>query len=314
MAGLLHRESQFSQDSAISLKKYIKEIQECDVKDAANDDIASLDNEIEILEIQLAKIKVEKSSLRQKKTKLATELYEAQIVRDSMINRNNCLEYEINQVVENIQSVQSELACTESTLTKNKQINIMNDAFYIWFSGPFATINSLRLGNLPYKPIDFTEINAALGQAALAVHIVSSRAGIEFKSFVILPMGSFPKILKADDRRTSYPLFIDSSSSFYLSSQSMFPKRYFNLALTGFMTCIFEVGEYISNHDPTLSLPYRIVIADSKISEVSFTYGVDEEVWTRALKFMLSNIKWIIAWYAKHCTHAGAFSVAGNQN
>lgn len=314
MAGLLQRESQYSKDGEVSLKKYIKEIQDCEITNAAPDDITSLDEEIERLQFQLVKVKVEKSALQNKKSKLATELYEAQTVRDSMINRNSCLDYEIHQVVENIQSVQSEMACTESTLSKNKQINIMNDAFYIWFSGPFATINSLRLGNLPYKPIDFTEINAALGQAALAVHIVSSRAGIEFKSFVILPMGSFPKILKADDRRTSYPLFIDSSSSFYLSSQSMFPKRYFNLALSGFMTCIYEVGEYISNHDPTLSLPYRIVIADSKISDVSFTYGVDEEVWTRALKFMLSNIKWIIAWYAKHCTHAGAFSVDGNGN
>ena len=131
------------------------------------------------------------------------------------------------------------------------------------------------------------------------MHIVASKAAIEFKSFVILPMGSFPKILKADDRRTAFPLYIDSSTF------SFFPKRNFNMALSGFMSCVSDVGDHVSNHDPTLSLPYKISTAESKIGDISYTYGGDEEVWTRALKFMLSNIKWTIAWYAKHCSHAG---------
>jgi len=34
---------------------------------------------------------------------------------------------------------------------------------------------------------------------------------------------------------------------------------------------------------------------------MSFVYGnLDDEEWTRALKCMLANIKWIIAWYCKH--------------
>lgn len=37
------------------------------------------------------------------------------------------------------------------------------------------------------------------------------------------------------------------------------------------------------------------------VGDMSFVYGnLDDEEWTRALKCMLANIKWIIAWYCKH--------------
>jgi len=32
------------------------------------------------------------------------------------------------------------------------QINVLNDAYYIWFSGTFATINGLRVGKLINHP------------------------------------------------------------------------------------------------------------------------------------------------------------------
>src|SRR6185312_15940009 len=99
-------------------------------------------------------------------------------------------------------------------------------------------------------------------------------------------MGSFPKIIRGDDKKTSYPLFIDSSSF------TLFPKRNFNLALQGFMSCIQELGDYIATYDPTLSMPFKISVSESKIGELSFVYGNDDEVWTRSLKFMLANIKW----------------------
>lgn len=60
-------------------------------------------------------------------------------------------------------------------MKKLMQMNAINDAFFIWYSGPFATINNFRLGNLPAKPVEWTEINAALGQAVLAVAVVAQR-------------------------------------------------------------------------------------------------------------------------------------------
>jgi hypothetical protein len=81
----------------------------------------------------------------------------------------------------------------------------------------------------------FTEINNALGQAVLAIAIIAERAHIEFKKYGLIPMGSYPKIYKVEDRRTLYCLYTDGSFS-------LFPKRKFNLALVGFLHCVKELG------------------------------------------------------------------------
>lgn len=248
------------------------------------------------LKEELAGLEREKTNLRTQRGEVFVEQLRKKKIRDAMVDRFNQLQVENTTVHDHLNSLDEETNRVIANLDRYKQINAMNDAFYIWYAGPYATINSFRLGNLANKPIEFTEINAALGQAALVVQVIALKAGVEFKHFLISPMGSFPKIIRGDDKKTSYPLFIDSSSF------TLFPKRNFNLALQGFMSCIQELGDYISNYDPTLSLPFKISVNDSKIGDLSFTYGNDDEIWTRALKFMLADIKWIIAWYTKHCS------------
>jgi beclin 1 len=182
-------------------------------------------------------------------------------------------------------------------LKKYMKINVTNDAFYIWYSGPFGTINNFRLGTLPIKQIDWSEINAAFGQAVLAVSFVATKAGYEFKKFKLSPMGSFPKVYKADDLRTPMSLSYDGSGF------SLFPKQTFNKALMGFLTCLQELADYTRSKDPTLSLPYVINVAEGKIHDHAVNLGADDETWTRALKFLLADIKWILAWGAKHCSN-----------
>ena len=185
------------------------------------------------------------------------------------------------------------------------QINAINDAFYVWYIGPFGTINSFRLGTLPIKQINWDEMNAALGQAVLAVATVASRAGYEFKKYSLVPMGSFPKICKLDEKRTP-PLQL-----YYVNAALNFlPKRNFNAALTGFLTCVQELGEFTKSKDPTLALPYNIFVAEGKIHDQIVFWGTDDEAWTRALKFLLTDIKWLIAWATKHCNSKNVLGVA----
>lgn len=106
-------------------------------------------------------------------------------------------------------------------------------------------------------------------------------------------MGSFSKVSSVEDRRTAYSLFTDGSFS-------LFPKRNFNAALLGFMACVEELGDYVVKHDPTLSLPYPLHLPEGRIHDQSVLLGGDEEAWTRGLKFLLADIKWIIAWATKH--------------
>lgn len=199
------------------------------------------------------------------------------------------------ELQDDLRSIQDDLDRSYNSFDKLLQINVLNDAFYVWYAGPYGTINNFRLGNTSIKPIESNELNAGLGEASLAIYIIASRCGIDLKNYCIIPMGSFPKIVKVEDRtKTVYPLYIDQGSF------SFFPKRNFNLALTGFLHCLNEIGDFVASYDPTMGMPYKINIQELKIGDISFTYGVDDEIWTRSLKFVLSNIKWIIAWYSKH--------------
>jgi beclin len=225
---------------------------------------------------------------------LALEADNRRILENCILDRVNQLSFAHLELNDYSVSIQSESRSINNRLQKLMNYDSINDAFHIWYSGPFATINNFRLGTLPSCTIEWTEINAAFGQAVLAVAIVAEKAKIEFKKYGLLPLGNFPKVFKVDDRRTLYCLFTDGSFS-------LFPKKRFNLALVGFLHCIEELGVYVTAQDPTLSLPYVIKAADGLINDQSVLLGVDDEIWTRSLKFLLTDIKWIIAWAAKYC-------------
>lgn len=89
------------------------------------------------------------------------------------------------------------LAHANAHLERLKRTNIHNDAFHIWHDGPFGTINGLRLGRLPGHPVciiftclciyivdiqvEWMEINAAWGQAALLLKILADTIQLDFQ-------------------------------------------------------------------------------------------------------------------------------------
>jgi beclin len=299
---LLQREKEFIVSGEQSFQNYIQTLRVNNGKEVAHPDDASgmdsVDADITETEHQLAAVAERRNNLLTRRMILSSELQRNRVVADALKSRVNQLGDVYAQMTDQMASIDEESDRTIAHLNRYSQMNAVNDAFYIWYAGPYGTINTFRLGNLSSKPIEFTEINAALGQAALVVCVVAAKAGIEFKSHTIIPFGSFPKIVTTDDRRTQYPLFIDTSTF------NLFPKRNFNAALAGFLCCIQDLSDYISNYDPTLAIPYKITVADSKIGDLSCVYGNgDDEVWTRSLKFILSDIKWIVAWYTKHCNN-----------
>lgn len=259
-----------------------------------NFDDEELDNEFSDLQNRLDAAKIANRECQSRREQLATEADSRLILENCMIDRVNQLSHTHLSLTDYAASLESDSRCSDNKLQKLMHYDSINDAFHIWYSGPFATINNFRLGTLPSCTIEWTEINAAFGQAVLAIAIVAEKAKMEFKKYGLLPMGSFPKIFKVDDRRTLYCLFTDGSFS-------LFPKKRFNLALVGFLHCVEELGVHVTVQDPTLSLPYVIKPAEGIINDQSVLLGVDDEIWTRSLKFLLADIKWIIAWAAKYC-------------
>ena len=66
---------------------------------------------------------------------------------------------------------------TNRQLDRLRKTNVFNDAFHIWFDGPFGTVNGFRLGRTPNAPVEWDEINAAWGMACLLLSTMARAAG-----------------------------------------------------------------------------------------------------------------------------------------
>jgi len=180
-------------------------------------------------------------------------------------------------------------------LEKLKKTNVFNDAFHIWHDGHFGTINGYRLGRLPSVPVEWTEINAAWGQTVLLLHTMASKLKYRFTRYRLVPNGSHSRLEKTDDSGTS--LQLSSSGGFKLFSDSKFDG-----AMVAFLDCLQQFKRHVESQDQHFKLPYRInkdKIGDSHGEHSIKFQGNHEETWTKALKFMLTNLKWCLAWVCK---------------
>ncbi|CAI5741870.1 unnamed protein product [Peronospora destructor] len=166
-----------------------------------------------------------------------------------------------------------------------QRYNVCNDVFHIWHDGLFGTINGLRLGRLPSKPVEWVEINAAMGQAVLLLATIADRAGFEFSRNRLVPRGSFSRVVNMYGKE--YSLYSDGG---------MFRRRGFNQAMILFLECVEDAGRRAMKEEPSLKFPYKV--ERGKIGGLPISLGNDEQ-WTRALKYMLTHLKWLLAWISK---------------
>ena len=84
-----------------------------------------------------------------------------------------------------------------------------------------------------------------------------------------------------------------------LSLGKLFWYRRYDHAMIAFLQCIKQIGDEAEALDRTFKLPYRI--EKDLINNVSIKYQIysTEETWTRALKFMLTNLKFLIFFACK---------------
>ena len=168
-----------------------------------------------------------------------------------------------------------------------KHTNVYNDAFFIWFDGPFGTINGFRLGRLPSQPVEYAEINAAWGQTAMLLATIEKRhKGFKFQRFRVVPMGSYSKLGPNGDLSRPLPLFWDGG----------WRKGPFNRAMVAILSCLDELGIYATAYDRAIHMPYAI--KGKTIGGLSVELG-DWYKWTCALKYFLTNLKWLVAWSSK---------------
>lgn len=272
------------------------------------------EQEVQRLREELEAVEAERALVRRRRAQVEGKRRRLRWLQSRWWVSNNAAERTLVQLVESRRAILEDVARAEARLQVLMQLNAANDCFYIWHAGPFATINGCRLGRLPaYMTVEWADINAGLGQVVLLLDTLVRRAGFRFRNHQLMPLGSFSKIIKfppggarggeeaglvpSSPRAsggTALNLYYDEANLVF------FPRRNLNAALVAFLQCVEEFGAYVQRQDPTLRLPHGVQDG-GKVGglSISLVQG-EEEAWTRALKYLLTDLKWLLAWSAKH--------------
>lgn len=271
-------------------------------------DLESLKGEIsdmEKLETDLIK-QLQDLALEQKQAD--AELRELQNEKKRIDQQNqlywteyNQLKYQLFNLDDEILSAENQLAYYRQRLEKLSKTNVLNTTFHIWHTGNFATINGFRLGRLPKEPVSWDEINAAWGQCVLLLHCLAKKINLKFKRYRLVPYGNSSFIESLDNKSRELPLYVSGGFMFIWTAK-------FDQAMIAFLDCLQQFKEHVEKDESNFRLPYRLEkgkIIDS-INGYSFSIRMQtnsEEQWTKALKFMLTNLKWSLAYVASNHTH-----------
>lgn len=259
-----------------------------------DEELRQLEAEEEALKSQLEDAEVHKTKLddqigkeMEKATRLDEELERYYKERNEF--KRQQLEYEDAQ-----KSVDNQLRYAKTQLDRLKKTNVFNTTFHIWHSGHFGTINNFRLGRLPNIPVEWSEINTAWGQTVLLLHSLANKMNLKFERYRLVPYGNHSYLESLSDRSKELPLYSAGGIKFFWDTK-------FDQAMVAFLDCLQQFKEEIEKGDDGFCLPYKMDKGRIEDPSTGTSYSVkiqfnSEEQWTKALKFMLTNLKWGLAW------------------
>lgn len=260
------------------------------------EEIAKLEREEEELMAEIELVEQQRELVRCETGFLEGEAKKMAMIEEKYWESYNAYQRDLQLFQEARETVRMKLLYTDSQLHKLMKTNVYNDTFHIWHDGHFGTINNFRLGRLPSQPVDWNEINAAWGQAALLLHRMAEKMAFKFSTYLIIPNGSFSKIERRADK-TRYDLFGSND----VSLGRLFWYRRFEAAMVGYLRCLKDLAEHACALDPQFTLPYKINQETDRIGEMSIKNQFNnDQHWTKALKYLLIDLKCLLAWLSKY--------------
>ena len=156
--------------------------------------------------LSLEAVDREEELVRRELEQQASQLEQVDVEEGKYWQEYNGLKRAFFASEDELQSVTNQLRYTQGQLERLKRSNVFNITFHIWHCGHFGTINGFRLGRLPTVPVEWSEINAAWGQAALLLHCMAKKISLTFQRFRLVPYGNFSFLESLDDRSKQLPL------------------------------------------------------------------------------------------------------------
>lgn len=301
----LDKELKETQSNCDIYHEFLKKLEKDPV---TQDDITLLTSQLESLQEEekalLSQLEVterERESTRESiqeitKEKQKLEAEEKRFLQDYAEFRAQQLELDEEQ-----KSVENQLRHAQNQLKRLQKTNVFNATFHIWHQGPFGTINGFRLGRVPGTPVEWSEINAAWGQTTLLLASLIKKMGLKLKRFRLVPFGNHSYIETLENKPKELPLY--GSGGFRLLWDTKFDQ-----GMVAFLDCLQQFKEEVERSKKGFKLPYKMEkgkIEDTGGTGTSYWIKLQfnsEEQWTKALKFMLTNLKWGLAWVSSEFT------------
>lgn len=258
-----------SAEEAARLEADILEMEEEERRLCA--ELKRLDNEEAEMEAELAQLQHEEDQLQKADAEFWLNVAEFQL--------------DLEESEEERARTNSQIQYANSELNRLKKTNVLNDMFHIAQDGSFGTINKFRMGRLPEHKVPWEEINAAWGQACLLLDALVKKCQVPMTQYRLQPRGSYSSI---SDGADTYELHRTDGGL-----TRFFSDRNFDNAMVSFLGCLKEVTRFLQR-DPTMRLPFKIEADKVGGFSIKLQFNQDER-WTKALKFMLTDLKWIIA-------------------
>jgi beclin 1 len=268
--------------------------------------VLTLEQELEMLLAEEDNIMTEIKVLRTDEKKVDEDLSEQGKKREDLEKEEERYwrEYsrhkeELLQAEDEYRSIDSQLRSTQTHLEKLKKTNVFNATFHIWHSGHFGTINGFRLGRLPSVPVDWNEVNTAWGQTVLLLSSLCGKIDLVLTKYKLVPYGNFSYV-KVLSENKDLPLY--GSGGFKLIWDTKF-----DAGMAAFLDCLQQFKEEVERGDSGFCLPYEMDKGKIKDPATGNSFSVkiqfnSEEQWTKAMKYMLTNLKWGLAWVTSKYT------------
>lgn len=204
---------------------------------------------------------------------------------------------ELQQMETKRSQVETQLRNGRMVLEQLEQSSAYHDVFCIEEdTRGMASINGLRLGRYggSYTPvsgeqIEWPEINAAYGQTALLLTVLSRKLDCTFSRYKVVPRGSFSTVERLDHDQAVYELY--GTNDWYIGR--IMHSRRFDYALSGMLCCTEELCHKVQSLDASWEQPYAYVICSRRIQKetiggASIRLQFNQpDTWTRANRYLL---------------------------
>ncbi|KAF5281826.1 hypothetical protein FQA39_LY05040 [Lamprigera yunnana] len=293
---LLEQQLKLTQNDYNDYSEYLKKLE----NDTQDFQLEVLENELQDLRNEEKRLLEELETMKEEEVATLKAIKDQEAISQRLSNDEERYwrEYtrhrrDLMATDDEYRSVECQLEYTQAQLEKLKKTNVFNATFHIWHSGHFGTINNFRLGRLPSVPIDWSEINAAWGQTALLLAALARKINLTFDRYKLVPYGNHSYIEVLSDQK-ELPLFGSGGFRFLWDTK-------FDAGMVAFLDCLQQFKEKVEEGDKDFCLPYKMNKGKIEDSSSDANYSIkiqfnSEEQWTKALKFMLTNLKWSLAW------------------